>query len=127
MNQPIKTQIQKCEDRLKNAMLQSDVSALDELLAPDLVFTNHLGHLMSKDDDLGAHQSGLLKIDKIDLSDQQIKILEDAAIVTVQARILGSFAGESSENDFRFTRVWAKASNDNWQVVVAHSSIVAFH
>ncbi len=124
MNSSIKSKIQECEERLKNAMLQSNVSVLDELLAPDLVFTNHLGHLMGKDDDLGAHQSGMLKIEKMDLSDQHIKTLHDAAIVTVQARILGSFAGESSENNFRFTRVWEKMPKGTWQVVVVHSCIV---
>lgn len=124
MTQSITAQIQQYEARLKKAMLQSDLEALDKLLAADLVFTNHLGHLMSKDDDMGAHQSGVLKIDKIDLSDQQIKILQDTAIVTVQAHIVGTFAGESSSGDFRFTRVWARTSNDRWQLVVAHSSIV---
>jgi len=34
-------------------MLKSDVNTLDELLSSDLVFTNHLGHLMTKQDDLG--------------------------------------------------------------------------
>lgn len=124
MNQSIKTQIQKYEERLKNAMLQSDVSALDELLAGDLLFTNHLGHVMHKEDDLGAHQSGIVKIEKITLSNQQIRILTDAAIVTVQARILGSFAGETAENDFRFTRVWARTATGGWQVVVAHSGLI---
>ena len=105
-------------------MLQSDVADLDELLAEDLVFTNQLGHVMSKADDLGAHESGILKIDRIDLSGQEIKLIQDTAIVTVQARILGSFAGESSENDFRFTRVWAKTADKQWQLVVAHSCLL---
>ncbi|MDH5407896.1 MAG: nuclear transport factor 2 family protein [Gammaproteobacteria bacterium] len=117
--------MQRCEERLKNAMLQSDVSALDDLLAPDLVFTNHLGFTMSKQDDLDAHRSGVLKINQIDLSDQKIKVLQDSAVVTVQAHIIGSFNGETSENDFRFTRVWAKASDDHWQIVVGHSCLVA--
>jgi len=29
------------EGQLRTAMLNSDVDALDELLAPDLIFTNH--------------------------------------------------------------------------------------
>lgn len=73
MTQSIKTQIQQYADRLKDAMLHSDVLELDELLAADLVFTNHHGYLMGKDDDIGAHQSRVLKIEKIDLSDQKIK------------------------------------------------------
>jgi ketosteroid isomerase-like protein len=125
MSPSTKTKIQQCEERLKAAMLQSDVSALDELLAADLLFTNHLGQLMSKQDDLNAHRCGMLKIDNIEISEQRLKMLDNVAVVSVRARIRGSFAGESSESDFRFTRIWHKTSNGNWQVTAAHSSIIA--
>ena len=117
-------EIQALEEQLKLAMLNSDITSLDELLACDLIFTNHLGQLMTKQDDLNAHKSGWLKIDKIQLFDQQIKVLNDVAIVCVQALILGSFNGESSESKFRFTRVWCKNSQNKWNVTVAHSSLV---
>ena len=47
MNQFIELQIAECEQRLKQVMLRSDVSALDELLEPELIFTNHLGQLIT--------------------------------------------------------------------------------
>lgn len=124
MNQTIEMQVEECEERLKQAMLLSDVSALDKLLAPDLTFTNHLGHLMTKQDDLEAHKSGMLKVNEITLSDQKITICGGVAVVSVRAHILGSFAGEVSENNYRFTRVWSKTSNKVWQIIVGHSSIV---
>ncbi len=124
MNRSSEDQIQAFEERLKNAMLVSDVSELDSLLAPDLIFTNHLGQIMTKQDDLNAHQSGEMKIEKIEFSDQQIKIIDSVSIVTVQARILGNFGGVLSEGVLRFTRIWQKASNDSWQVIAAHSSVV---
>jgi len=48
MDQSIEAQIVECEERLRQAMLQSDVAVLDQLLSPNLIFTNHLGMLMSK-------------------------------------------------------------------------------
>jgi ketosteroid isomerase-like protein len=125
MNQFIAQQIDECENRLKQAMLNSDVNSLDELLASELVFTNHLGRLMSKQDDLQAHRSGMLKIAEIALSDQKIKIIDSVAIVSVQAHIVGSFAGTASKDDIRFTRVWSKTEEGKWQVIAAHSSLVA--
>ncbi len=101
MSQSAELQIEDCENQLKQAMLLSDVSALDVLLAPDLVFTNHLGQLMTKQNDLDAHKSGRLKITKIILSEAKIKIHNGVAVVSVQAYIAGSFAGKSSESDFR--------------------------
>ena len=52
MTQTVETQIIKAEERLRQAMLTSDVSVLDELLAPDIIITNHLGQLLTKNDDL---------------------------------------------------------------------------
>lgn len=124
MNPSIAMEVEECEQRLKQAMLQSDVSALDDLLAPDLMFTTHLGQLMTKQDDLEAHRSGVLKIKMLNLSDQKINIYDDVAVTSVHAHISGTFAGTGSEGDFRFTRVWRKSSNKTWQVVAGHSSIV---
>ena len=119
------TQIVEVEEQLRLAMLQSDVRTLNDLLAPDLIFTNHLGQTLSKNEDLDAHQSGTLKIEALTPSEQHIKRIGDVAIVSVRARIVGSYAGTRSESDFRFTRVWALRSTGHWQVVAAHSSLVA--
>ena len=124
MTQLIETQIDACENRLKHAMLNSDVKALDELLAPNLIFTNHLGALMTKQQDLDAHHLGLLKINDISLSDNKTLVCHDVVVVSVQAFIKGSFNGSASESTFRFTRVWAKAGSDKWQVIAAHSCLV---
>jgi hypothetical protein len=40
-------QIVDAEDRLIAAMLNSDAKAFDELLAPNLLFTNHLGQFVA--------------------------------------------------------------------------------
>ena len=62
------------EEQLETAMLNSDVAVLDHLLADDLIFTSHLGQIMSKQDDLEAHKSGFVKINSIDQSEQHIKM-----------------------------------------------------
>lgn len=120
----LSVEIQHCEERLKEAMLHSNISELNELLAADLLFTNHLGHIVTKQDDIDAHQSQRLKINEITLTDQKIKIINTIAIVTVKAHIKGSFNGVTSENDFRFTRVWSKKSNGTWEITSGHSSII---
>ena len=42
--------------------LRSVHDLADQLLAPDLLFTVHLGHLASKADDLAAHLARLLRL-----------------------------------------------------------------
>ncbi len=125
MRNLLEKQIVKSEESLRLAMLQSDVNALNELLAPELIFTNHLGQMLTKKDDLAAHQSGTLKIDVWELSEEQIRLIGDnVAIVSVRVHLSGRYAGARSEADFRFTRIWAPSSAGAWRVVAAHSSIV---
>ena len=125
MDDSIERQISDCEEALRLAMLSSDVAALDRLLAPDLLFTNHVGQMMSKQDDLEAHRTGTLKISAISTSDHIIKPLHDAVVlVSAQTHIDGSFAGNSSQANFRFTRVWTRAPGSAWQVVAGHSCVM---
>ena len=116
--------IEKNELRLKDAMLQSDVKVLDELLADELVFTNHLGQLMTKQDDLEAHQSGLLNIEELQLTEQVIRDYKHMVVVSTKTYIAGSFAGEKSNAEFRFTRIWNQTEK-GWQVVAGHSCIIS--
>lgn len=48
----MKDKIIEFEERLRLAMLNSDVAELDELISSDLLFTNHIGVLISKEDDI---------------------------------------------------------------------------
>ncbi len=112
------------EEQLRMSMINSDLSALDQLLADDLIFTNHLGHVMSKQDDLEAHRTGFVKIQSIDQSEQVIKTGKEMAIVSVVSRICGEFGGMPSDVSFRFTRIWQKINSNQWKVVAAHSTLV---
>ncbi len=124
MNKENESIIQALESRLQNAMLNSNVDELNELLADDLIFTNHVGHLMTKWDDLNMHKFGILKIKKIELANLNIKLLNGVALVNTEAIIRGIFNNQTSENKFRFSRIWSKNSNNMWQVIMAHSTLI---
>jgi ketosteroid isomerase-like protein len=117
--------IQAAEEQLKLAMLTADVPALDRLLAPELLFTNHLGQLLTKEDDLAAHRSGILKVAELSSSDQHIQIRGNVAIVSVRVQLSGTYDERPANGHFRFTRVWALASSITWRVVAAHSTVIA--
>ncbi len=120
MTTTLETQIINAEEQLRQAMLTSDVSVLDQLLAPEIIITSHLGELLGKQDDLAAHASGLIKIQELNPSEQQIQIHGEVAIVSVCMRIVGNYNGSPANGDFRFTRVWAVSANRTWQIVAAH-------
>jgi hypothetical protein len=110
------------EERLRQAMLQSDIVELDALIAPELLFTNHLGQVISKDADLDAHRSGRFKFTELTPSDRQIQLNDGFAIVSVLMHILGSYEGNPVELNIRFTRVWAISTHGSLQIIAGHTS-----
>jgi ketosteroid isomerase-like protein len=125
MTETIATQIINAEEQLRQAMLASDVSVLNELLAPEIIITSHLGELLEKQDDLAAHASGLIKIHELKPSEQHIQRHGEVAIVSVRMQIAGDYNGSPANGDFRFTRVWAISERGTWHIVAAHIGRVA--
>lgn len=124
MTETVETQIINAEERLRRAMLASDVNVLNELLASEIIITSHRGELLGKQDDLAAHASGLIKIHELIPSEQRIQIHKEMAIVSVRMQLSGSYDGNPANGDFRFTRVWAVSSSGTWHIVAAHIGMV---
>jgi ketosteroid isomerase-like protein len=125
MTVPTEQHIRHLERRLRDAMLGSNLDELNALLAEDLVFTDHLGGLWGKQDDLDAHRSGVIKVKTVAASDERVRLLDGVAIVNVRLEISGTFGSTEASGAFRFTRVWMPARDGQWQVVAAHSTLIA--
>ncbi len=125
MSQYSQAKVAQWEERLRQAMLHSDVAELDILIAPELIFTNHLGQLITKQEDLAIHQSGALKLRELIPSEQLIRFNQDFAIISVQMHLLGSYEGTAIDVSIRYTRVWSKSSTGSIQIVAGHSSVVS--
>jgi ketosteroid isomerase-like protein len=116
-------EIVEAEERLRAAMLRSDIEVLAELLAPELIFTNHFGKMLGKEDDLAAHRSGLLRVKELEPSERVVLLLGDVAVVSVRMLLVGTYDGNAANSDFRFTRVWALSPAKTLRVVAAHAGI----
>lgn len=119
----MKHEIIEVEEKLKEAMLNSDIASLDELLSSNLLFTNHIGVLVSKEEDLNAHATKLFEFSSLELSDYQIRALGSSAVVSVKAEIQGTYNQQPANGTFRFTRVWSNISG-KWQVIAGHSCVI---
>jgi Domain of unknown function (DUF4440) len=116
-------QIIELEERLQQAMLQSNVAELDTLIAPELIFTNHFGQLVTKAEDLESHRSATLKFTALTPSDRQIQCHETFAIVSVLMHLQGTYNDAEFDQTIRFTRVWATSSMGSLQIVAGHTSV----
>jgi hypothetical protein len=120
-------QIIELEERLRQAMLRSDVVELDALIAPELLFTNYLGQVFSKHADLDAHRSGQFKFTEITPSERQVQLNHGFTVVSVLMHILGSYEGTPVEQNIRFTRVWAISTSGLIQIIAGHTSEIPPH
>lgn len=125
MASDLRNQISAVEERLRLAMLASDHTVLDELISAELVFTNHLGQLGGKQDDLALHRSGILKFHLLQASELQVQADAQLAVVSVRMAVAGSYDGAAFSEDLRYTRIWRSSTDGKWQIVAGHSCRVA--
>jgi ketosteroid isomerase-like protein len=118
-------QIVEQEERLRQAMLHSDTAMLDELIAPELVFTNHFGQTVSKQDDLALHRSGVLRLRSLEPAQQRVQCHPGFAIVSVLMHLQGDFEGAPIDLHIRYTRIWAPGADGALRIVAGHASAPA--
>lgn len=113
--------IAEMEEKIRLALLGSDIFALNNLIGDRLIFTLPTGDRVTKEMDLEAHKSGGIKISKIENFDQEIRCYDQFAIVAVKCNLEGTFNKNSMNGTYSYTRVWAKL-NENWKIVGGHVS-----
>ena len=112
------------EAAIRDAQLSADVSALDALISPKLLFTGPDGQLGTKAQDLAAHGSGIVRFVAHEPLELQIRrVGNDVAVTALLARLAVNVAGTLHRGTFRYTRVWAR-EDGRWQVVGGHVSEV---
>ncbi|QHV97521.1 nuclear transport factor 2 family protein [Spirosoma endbachense] len=114
-------EIQFVEQRLREAMLNSDIKELDALLSDELLVTGPDGKLVGKADDLAAHRTGIVRIKAMVPQEIIVKILPEAAVVFALMAMQGFIQDQAFEGLYRYTRVWSKQTG-NWQIIAAHIS-----
>jgi ketosteroid isomerase-like protein len=113
------------EARLRAAQLQADVAALDALLAETLLFTGPDGTLGTKQQDLAAHGSGVVRFREHVPEELRVRrVGPDVAVAALRARLAVSVGGTLVRGTYRYTRVWAREDGESWRVVGGHVSAI---
>lgn len=116
MNSEIEAQLRACEARLYAAMLASDVSELDALIADDLLFAGPTGELATKAMDLELHRSGGTQFHELIPKELEIRVWsEQFALASARVFLRGTFLGQAFAAEYRYTRVWRNGPQ-GWQV-----------
>ena len=115
---------QRLETEWNRAHLRADASVLDRLYGADVVIVVPGMRVITKSDALGMLAPGRMTFEHYDTSELQICVYDQMAIVTGRLRRTRVIADKKAEDDWRFTKVYARRA-DGWQVVSFHASNTA--
>jgi ketosteroid isomerase-like protein len=116
--------IEMLEEKLRQAMLTSDVHTLDQLIADDLAFTAPNGTVINKQMDIESHRSGQTKFTSIKIQEQQAHDYGACIVVMVRAELSGIFNEQAFSGIYCYTRVWMKRQ-EQWQIIAGHASLAS--
>ena len=110
------------ENKWAKALVKSDTETLSSIFGDSYVDTDEHSHRSGKEGVLSFLKSGDLKLDSIKLSDMQVHLYGDAAVVTGTAIQSGSFLGGPVAARIIFTDTFIK-QNGKWRAVASHRSV----
>jgi hypothetical protein len=114
---PVIQQIIACENKLLEAMKNSDTCSLEELLHDSLIFQIPTGQTITKQIDIENYSSGRMSVCEIAMRDQNINALDDEiAVVSIIVSLKARYSDQPIEGMFQYLRVW-KNFNNSWKVI----------
>jgi ketosteroid isomerase-like protein len=114
-------EIEGLEQDWRRALLASNMSELDHLLADDYLGVTANGTLETKADLLAMRRTGTIRFSQLDLSDLKVRVYGDTAVVTSKAEVSGTNGGTDISGRYRYTRVYNRR-NGQWRIVSFEAS-----
>jgi len=114
-------EIRSLEERRFQAMVTADVAALEQLLGDDLVYTHSSASVDTKASLIDGIRTKRFTYQKIDRSEERIRVYGDSAVVTGQGRMELLGTDGVRVLDIRYVDVWVR-SQRGWQMVAWQST-----
>jgi hypothetical protein len=119
-------EIKKIEQERNQAVLKHDTATLDRMTSDDYTFINQRGELRTKAEILAGFKSGSFNYGAREVTDLEVRIYGDTAVVTGRAKQKGVENSKDYSGENRFTRVYIR-QNGRWVSVALQVTLVAKH
>jgi ketosteroid isomerase-like protein len=116
-------QIKQLEDGRNQAILKGDAAALERMTADDYTFVTLKGELRTKAEIVKGFASGAFKYQFRTVSDLNIRVYGDTAVVTGRSVQKGVENGKDYSGDYWFTRVYVR-QNGAWMTVALQTTLI---
>jgi ketosteroid isomerase-like protein len=115
-------EIDQIEDAWRNAVLKSNTTVMDGLLADDYMAITASGTLQTRDQALANLRSGRTHIKTLNVSDRKVRFYGKTALVTSVAEVQGATGGVDISGFYRYTRVYVRDARGKWKIVSFEAS-----
>lgn len=115
-------EIDQLEESWREAVLKSDTSAMEKLLADDYLAITASGTLQTKQQALANLRAGRMHFTALDISDRKVRFYGTTALVTSLAAVQGNTGDGELSGSYRYTRVYVKDPRGEWKIVSFEAS-----
>jgi hypothetical protein len=103
-------------EQQRQAALRGDAATYSKLLSDDYVGINYFGAIVTKTDILQNLESGKMKYESIDVSDEKVRVYGNTVVVNSTANIRAHMGQREISGAYRIVRIWVKR-NGQWQSI----------
>jgi len=116
-------QIDELEDAWRDAVLNSNATAMASLLSDDYTAITASGTLQNKEEALANLRATTRHISSLTISERKVRFYGQTAVVTSLAAIEGTNAeGTDVTGGYRYTRVYVRDPQGHWKIVSFEAS-----
>ena len=112
-------EIKQLEAERSRNLVNGDADKQDQLLAPEFVEVSATGQVRTKAENIQGMKSGQTHWEAFDLSDLDVHVYGETAVVTGRLRRKGTFAGRDISGQSRYTRYYVRRQG-HWQAIFQH-------
>jgi ketosteroid isomerase-like protein len=118
-------EVRQAIKKYREALLQRDAAALEQIWADDYTFTNGAGEMVSKAQRLANLKSGATSLDSISQEEEmKVRVHGNVAVATGRVTIKGQYSGKQASGQYQSINVWVKGPA-GWQLVANQLTPVA--
>ncbi|HZF14666.1 MAG TPA: nuclear transport factor 2 family protein [Steroidobacteraceae bacterium] len=119
----VREKILALEEERNQAILHGDAMALDRMTSDDYTFITLRGEMRSKAEILRDFRAGAIKYQSREISDLNVRVYGNSAVVTGRAIQKGMENGKDYSGDYWFTRVYVN-QHGRWMSVALQTTLI---
>lgn len=110
-------EIDQLEEQWRQAVLKSNTSAMQNLLADDFLAITASGTLQTKDQALENLRSGRTRFTSLEITDRKVRFYGTTALVTSVADVQATTGDGELAGSYRYTHVYVRNAQGVWRIV----------